>query len=583
MTRMCGGKLYFSGDDGRTGNELWMFDFSPVLTLNSSAAAYLENASPVVIAPTANFTPGLASPAGGSLAISWLAAGTTSDALAVENQGTGPGQIGFSGGLVSFSGTTIGSAAGGAGGATLMITLNPAATAPAVQALVRAIVYSNTSENPSTVARTLRFTLVDGAAASTMADITISVTSVNDAPTITINTAPFNYTQGSAAVVIDGGATVSDVDSSNFFGGNLTVSLASATIDDRLTIQNQGSGVGQIGLSGNTVTLGGIGIGTFSGGNPATTPLLVGLNANASVAAVAALARAIMYVNVNAAAPTGARVCEFTVNDGSGGTSPAVSRTINLVAAPTINVGGPLALAFVAALSAPSTEASYSVVGTMLAAGITVTSNAPEFEVSLTSGIAFASSIVLPATGGTVFVRYAPGSGISHSGTISHVCGSVTGANKVVTGVVFAITTAGPLVNATENTAYAPAPLASSGGLAPVTWSLEPGAPIWLTLSPVGQLGGIPPVGSAGVVAFDVRATDSSSPAVYVIKNFPLTIDPVPPPSTSGNGGSNGDSGGCSTTHSGTPALVVIFFVTALLAVGRNMRRTDRRQSSSSV
>ena len=53
--------------------------------------------------------------------------------------------------------------------------------------------------------------------------------------------------------MIDGGATVSDPDSADFAGGELTVLLsAGGTDDDRLAIRNQGAGAGQIGVAGAT-------------------------------------------------------------------------------------------------------------------------------------------------------------------------------------------------------------------------------------------------------------------------------------------------------------------------------------------
>ena len=64
------------------------------------------------------------------------------------------------------------------------------------------------------------------------------------------------YTAGGGAVVIDQGANavVSDADSSDFAAGTLTVSFAagSGSAEDVLAIRNQGTGAGQIGVSGRT-------------------------------------------------------------------------------------------------------------------------------------------------------------------------------------------------------------------------------------------------------------------------------------------------------------------------------------------
>ena len=50
-------------------------------------------------------------------------------------------------------------------------------------------------------------------------------------------------------------ATVSDSDSANFDAGTLTVDFtAGGTANDRLAIRNQGTGTGEIGVSGTDVT-----------------------------------------------------------------------------------------------------------------------------------------------------------------------------------------------------------------------------------------------------------------------------------------------------------------------------------------
>src|SRR5204862_426059 len=73
---------------------------------------------------------------------------------------------------------------------------------------------------------------------------------------------------------------------------------AGGSADDRLAIRNQGTGVGEIGVSGSNVTYGGTTIGSFSGGS-GTDALVVSFNANATPAATQALARNITYANVS--------------------------------------------------------------------------------------------------------------------------------------------------------------------------------------------------------------------------------------------------------------------------------------------
>jgi len=127
---------------------------------------------------------------GGTLAVEITAGGVSAeDVLSIVDQGTGAGEIGVSGGDVTFGGTTIGTVAGGSAGAALVVTFNVNATPAAVQALVRNVVYSNTGgDNPTDGDRTVTWTLVDGDGSAGGGQDTLTVTStvdvdpVDDAP-----------------------------------------------------------------------------------------------------------------------------------------------------------------------------------------------------------------------------------------------------------------------------------------------------------------------------------------------------------------------------------------------------------------
>ena len=87
-----------------------------------------------------------------------------------------------------------------------------------------------------------------------------------------------------------------------------------------LGIRNQGTGAGQIGVSGSNVTYGGTTIGTFTGGSGGSN-LVVTFNANSTPAAAAALVQNITYQNTDTGAPTaGTRTVRFVLTDGDGGT-----------------------------------------------------------------------------------------------------------------------------------------------------------------------------------------------------------------------------------------------------------------------
>ncbi len=178
---------------------------------------------------------------------------------------------------------------------------------------------------------------------SQTATASMTITAVNDAPAITLPGSAVDYTEGDGAVVIDATATVSDVDSADFDGGTLTVDFtANGTDNDRLAIRDEGPGVGNIAIAGAAVTYdsgsGPVVIGTFAGGTNGSTPLVITLNADADATAVHALARNITYQNVANDPSTLARTVRFVLTDGDGGTSNAVTKTVNLFGDHTLYV-----------------------------------------------------------------------------------------------------------------------------------------------------------------------------------------------------------------------------------------------------
>ena len=149
-----------------------------------------------------------------------------------------------------------------------------------------------------------------GATSTTPVTAQVSVTAVNDPPEVDLNGIPAGFDTslsvlaGAGPAVMAPQATVSDVDSTNFNGGSLTVTITNAVVgEDVLSIRNQGTGAGEIGFSGGNVTFGGTLIGRASGGAGAT-PLVVNLNSAATPAAVQALVANVTYENTKAANPT---------------------------------------------------------------------------------------------------------------------------------------------------------------------------------------------------------------------------------------------------------------------------------------
>ena len=175
--------------------------------------------------------------------------------------------------------------------------------------------------------------------------LTVSVTAVNDAPVITPIAPDVTFVEGGLAQVIDATGTITDIDSSNFDGGVLTVSITqNGTADDHVLIGNFGTGPGQVGTTGSTVTYGGIVIGTFSGGSSGFAPLVISFNSSATQAAVQEVYRSIQFNNVSDTPSTSTRQITFGLTDGDGGTATPQTKLVYVQAtndAPTdLNLSG---------------------------------------------------------------------------------------------------------------------------------------------------------------------------------------------------------------------------------------------------
>ncbi|MDZ7712867.1 MAG: Ig-like domain-containing protein [Rhodovibrio sp.] len=152
-----------------------------------------------------------------------------------------------------------------------------------------------------------------------------------------------SFTEGDAETALDvgGNATVNDPDSADFDGGTLTVSITAGGTgaEDVLTIQNQGTGAGEIGFNSGTgvVTFGGTQIGTATGGTGGTD-LVITLDADAQPQAgndsVSALISALVYQNTAGDDPTGGdRTIQVTLTD-AGTNAASTSETLTLSVTP---------------------------------------------------------------------------------------------------------------------------------------------------------------------------------------------------------------------------------------------------------
>ncbi len=177
----------------------------------------------------------------------------------------------------------------------------------------------------------------------------ISITAINDIPLVTgMNGDARAYAEGDAATLLGNASALSDVDSSDFNTGTLTVSFTSGSdsAEDVLAIRNEGTGAGQVGVSGANVTYAGLNIGTWAGGS-AGTNLVITFNANSSATNVMALINNLTYLNTDTNNPTTTtRNIRVVLTDGDGGTSANNDTTMSVTAvndAPVNTVPGSIA------------------------------------------------------------------------------------------------------------------------------------------------------------------------------------------------------------------------------------------------
>lgn len=174
-----------------------------------------------------------------------------------------------------------------------------------------------------------------------------TVTGLNSVPTTAnFNGDSFTYTEGGGTQVLDQStqATVTDGDSADFNGGNLTLTITSGedAAEDILSIDTSGviSLAGT--FAGNNISITGPGvIGTLGNNIAAGNDFIINLNASATPALVQTLVRALTYQNSDTDNPTtGPRNVRLSISDGDGGTSSNADITVSVVGSndsPSIN------------------------------------------------------------------------------------------------------------------------------------------------------------------------------------------------------------------------------------------------------
>lgn len=303
-------------------------DDLPVLADVVSSVTFAENTvnvTPQIIDASVTFTDIEGDFTGGTLVVSGFVNGE--DTIAINNEGTGAGQISVDGSNVRYANDIIGTFTGGSGATNLTITFDSSASVAGIDALIQNLTYANSSDTP-TAARTLTITITDAAAGASVTNVTVNVTDENDAPVL--NDFASTVTFGENLVnttpqILDASVTFTDIEG-NFDGGTLVVS-GFVSGEDTIAINNEGTGAGQISVDGTNVRYANTVIGTYVGGTGAVG-LTVTLNSAAASEAIDALVQNLTYAN-SSDSPTAARTLTVTITDDAAKTD-SVTMTVNV-------------------------------------------------------------------------------------------------------------------------------------------------------------------------------------------------------------------------------------------------------------
>ncbi|HEX8067884.1 MAG TPA: Ig-like domain-containing protein [Thermoleophilaceae bacterium] len=181
-----------------------------------------------------------------------------------------------------------------------VMTLSGTASVADYEAALRSVTYENSSENPFTEPRTIRFQVTDSSGASSVPSSRgILITSVNDAPVVTPSDGVGSYTEGDPATAIDSSLTVGDVDDTQIEGGQVRISGGFEPGDDLVFVD-------QLGISGVYNT--GTGVLTLTG-----------------TASVADYQTALSSIKLSGTSddPPATKTVEYTVSDGDLDSNPA--------------------------------------------------------------------------------------------------------------------------------------------------------------------------------------------------------------------------------------------------------------------
>ncbi len=253
----------------------------------------------------------------------------TAVVLTNGTSGTSAGSLSYS---VSVSGTT----------ATVTFS-GGALSSAALQTLVNAISYENTSNDPNTSNRVVTLTSVQdsGGTANSGDDTTAlalastaSVVSVNDEPTLTAVAANPTFTEGGAAASLFGSASASTIESGQTLTG-FTLTVTNVNDGSSEILNADGTSIALTNANAGTTATNSLSYSVSVSGSTATLSFTAG---TLSAAALQAIVDSLSYENTADALNTSNRVITLSSLQDSGGTANGGDDSANLALATTVSM-----------------------------------------------------------------------------------------------------------------------------------------------------------------------------------------------------------------------------------------------------
>jgi hypothetical protein len=313
-----------SGDQDTTANFTMILGNAPVIgNLNGDSVTFADGGSAVTVDQnTDSALSDLDNPTsfnGGSLNVSVSANKVADeDLLTFDTSGAVSLAGTTAGSNVSVSGTVIGTLANNmSAGNDLVVNLNSDATIGRVQNLLQAVAYDNVDDLPTVSDRTVSVSVTDTLGiSSALANITVSVTSINEAPAFTGVDATPTFTEDGSAVVLDGNMSIADPELdtlNNYDGATLTLSRAGgANTNDSFGSSGTLSAL----TEGQTFQVGATTIGTVT--THSAGQLSLAFNTNATTSLVNAALQQITYSNASNM-PASSVTIDLLFDDGNTG------------------------------------------------------------------------------------------------------------------------------------------------------------------------------------------------------------------------------------------------------------------------